>query len=149
MFNVCKKILSGLICSGLLVFIIGNVWADEQKTEDFSYELTVRSSEGGELVINYGSESCIVDSENTMVLLVSEGTEVNVSSTPVEGYAVDGISIVDMDGNAVECVEDADGVSFEMSGARLVEGSFYMVEEGINNVEENISKPKDDEVSKE
>lgn len=111
----------------MLVSSIGYVWADEQKTEDFSYELTVRSSEGGELTVNYGSESCTVDSENPVVLLVSEGTEVNVSSTPIEGYAVDGISVSDMDGNAMECIEDADGISFEMSNAMLVEGSFSVV----------------------
>ena len=50
MFNLCKKLLSGLICSVLLASSIGIVWADEQRTEDFSYELTVRSGEGGELV---------------------------------------------------------------------------------------------------
>lgn len=142
MFNVCKKLLSGLICSGLLVSSIGNVWANEQRMEDFSYELTVRSSEGGELFVNYGSESCTVDSENPMVLLVAEGTEVNVSSTPIEGYAVEGINVSDMDGDAVECVEDSNNVSFEMSDARLVEGSFSMVEEGTGNLE-------DDEVFKE
>lgn len=128
MFNVRKKLLFGLICFGLLVYSIGNVWEDGQKTEDFSYELIVRSSEGGELTVNYDSESCTVDSENPTVLLVSEGTEVNVSSAPVEGYAVEGIRVSDTDGNAVECVEDANNVSFEMSDARLVEGSFSVVE---------------------
>lgn len=150
MFNVCKKLLSGLICSVLLVSSIGVVWADEQRTEDFSYELTVRSGEGGELVVNYGSESCTVDSENPVVLLVSEGTRVNVSSTPVEGYAVEGISVSDMDGNAVECEESENNVSFEMSGARIVEGSFSMVENDTNDVEEeDTSKSEDDEVSEE
>lgn len=150
MFNLCKKLLSGLICSVLLVSSIGVVWADEQRTEDFSYELTVRSGEGGELVVNYGSESCTVDSENPVVLLVLEGTRVNVSSTPVEGYAVEGISVSDMDGNAVECEESENNVSFEMSGARIVEGSFSMVENDTNDVEEeDTSKSEDDEVSEE
>lgn len=145
MFNVCKKLLSGLICSGLLVSSIGNVWADEQKTEDFSYELTVRSSEGGELTVNYGSESYTVDSKNPTMLLIKEGTEVMVSSTPVEGYAVDGISVVDMNGDVMECIEDEDGVSFEMSNAMLVEGSFSVVEQGINGVkEEDASEPEND-----
>ena len=73
-----------------------------------------------------------------MVLLVSDGTRVNVSSTPAEGYAVEDISVSDMDGNAVECEENENNVSFEMSGARIVEGSFSMVENVTNDVEEKI-----------
>lgn len=140
MSGVGRKLL---ICFGLLILCTRCSRVDEGKTEDFSYELTVEGSEGGEFVVSYGSESYTVGSESPMVLLIPEGVKVKVSAIPEKGYITEDISVSDIDGNAIECVEDADSVSFEMSGGRLVEGSFTRIEEGSSEEDDIISELED------
>lgn len=138
MFRLWRRLLCGLVCCGLLIVIIGEVSTNSQRVEDFSYELTVKGSEGGELIISYGSESFTVDSESSTVLLIPECIEVKVSAIPAGGYIAREIRVSDMDGNIVECVEDMGSVSFEMSDGRFVEGSFIRIEEGTGTEEENL-----------
>lgn len=138
MSRLWRRLLCGLVCCGLLIVIIGEVRVSRQRVEDSSYELTVKGSKGGELVISYGSESYTVDSESSTVILIPECVEVKVSAIPADGYIAREIRVSDMDGNTVDCVEDMGSVSFEMSDGRLVEGSFIRTEEGTGTEEENL-----------
>lgn len=138
MSRLWRRLIFGLVCCGLLIVIIGEVRVNRQRVEDFSYELTVNGSEGGELIISYGSESYTVDSESSTVLLIPEYVEVKVSAIPASGYIAREISVYDMDGNTVECVEDIGSVSFEMSDGRLVKGNFTRIGKDTGTEEENL-----------
>lgn len=138
MFNLGKRFLSGLLCSGLILSSIGSVWADEQVESEIMHELTVRSSKGGEISVSYNEEVIIVSEDTPLVVSLAEGTDVSVSAVEGEGYQLETLNFVGEDGSSLEY----EG-SFTMTSDVMVEGVFSEVDEVIEDSQEDTLKEED------